>query len=149
MLKYLLPLLLAALLSGCAGLSRPKPEVQLADIQPTDKATLFEQEFEVTLRISNPDRQPLSAQGLRFSVSLDGDDFARGASSQPFSIPALGNDTVKVLLHTSLSGWLKQLGKLAGGKTALAYQIEGTVFGTGALGDIPFRSKGDWQLPGP
>ena len=52
MLKYLTPLLLAALLSGCASLSRPQPEVQLADIQPTGKATLFEQEFEVTLRIS-------------------------------------------------------------------------------------------------
>ncbi len=149
MSKYLLPLLLAALLSGCANLSRPKPEVQLADIQPTDKATLFEQEFEVTLRISNPDRQPLSAQGLRFSVSLDGNDFARGASSKPFSIPALGNDTIKVMLHTSLAGWLKQLGKLASGKTALSYQIDGTVFGASGVGDIPFRSKGDWQLPGP
>ncbi|MDC7691172.1 LEA type 2 family protein [Vogesella indigofera] len=149
MLKYLTPLLLAALLSGCASLSRPQPEVQLADIQPTGKATLFEQEFEVTLRISNPNQQPLSAQGLRFNVSLDGDNFARGASSQPFSIPALGNDTVKVLLNTSLSGWLKQLGKLAGNHTALRYEIDGTVFGVGGLGDMPFRSRGDWQLPGP
>ena len=42
--SMLTPLLLLALLSSCASLSRPQPEVQLADIQPTGKATLFEQE---------------------------------------------------------------------------------------------------------
>lgn len=147
--RYLRVLLCALMLGGCASLSPQKPEVHIADIRPAGNATLFEQAFDMTLRINNPNQQPLSAQGLRFNIKLNGDSFASGVSDQPFEIAPLSSEKVTIRIYTSLTNWLKQLSNVLGSSSALAYQIDGTVISVNGLSNVPFSSKGDWTLPAP
>ena len=147
MSRYLLTMLLGLLLVGCASLSWQKPDVRIANIQPTSDSTLFEQAFDITLRVNNPNRYELKAQGLQFNIKLDGEAFARGQSKQPLNIAANSDGMVTVRMYTSLAGWLQQLGKRLSGADTLNYQIDGTLNQVNSLGDLPFNSEGKWQLP--
>lgn len=147
MSRYLLTMLLGLLLVGCASLSWQKPGVRIANIQPTSDSTLFEQAFDITLRVSNPNHYELKAQGLQFNIKLDGEAFARGQSKQALNIAASSDSMVTVRVYTSLAGWLQQLGKRLSGADALNYQIDGTLNQVNSLGDLPFNSEGKWQLP--
>ncbi|WP_293762239.1 LEA type 2 family protein [uncultured Aquitalea sp.] len=147
MLRKLLVLAALLGLAACAGLGLKKPDISLADIKPVS-ASLLEQSFDVTLRLQNPNNLPLSADGLQFDLLLAGNKLATGVSNQPIKVAALADTTFTVRVHTSLTGWLKQVGKLMDGNTRqLDYQINGRLEGLNGFGSLPFTSKGEWKLP--
>ncbi|HJU50217.1 MAG TPA: LEA type 2 family protein [Pseudogulbenkiania sp.] len=140
-------LLFTLLLAACTTLSWQKPQVSIADIQPV-KSTLFEQTFTLSLRIQNPNKFSLSAQGLVFDVTVGGEKLARGVSPQAIEVAALSENLVKVELHTSTRQWLKQIGRLLEHPdSTLDYEISGQLQGLNGLGTLPFRSKGEWHRP--
>ncbi|MDF0605063.1 LEA type 2 family protein [Neisseriaceae bacterium TC5R-5] len=140
--------LLLLLLTSCSSLGYEKPRVSVTDIQP-GKANLFEQNFNISLRITNPNKLALNAKGLAFDLAVAGELMAHGQSQQAIVLPAQGEAVVTVSLRTSLISWLQQVGKRMeqGGGPALEYQISGTLEGVNGLADVPFTSKGEWKLP--
>ncbi|KMN76768.1 LEA14-like dessication related protein [Chromobacterium alkanivorans] len=149
MKRYLGIALFALLLSGCAALNYQKPQVSIADVKP-GRATLFEQSFDVSLRVSNPNNLALNAKGMTLELNVAGEKLATGVSNQAIAVPALGEGLITLQLHTSLAGWLKQIGKAmeAGNGGKLEYQLNGTLEDLNGMGRVPFRSKGEWKLPG-
>jgi LEA14-like dessication related protein len=135
------------LLAGCGMLEMKKPQISVVDIVPAH-STLLEQNFDVTLRVQNPNTRALTAQGLSFEVHVDGDTLANGVSSQPISVPAMSDGLVKIQLHTTLATWFKHLNAvLQSGDGTIAYQIVGRLDGLEGLGSVPFKSEGKWKLP--
>ena len=142
----LITLLLCLWLTACSSLGLQKPQVSLVDIRPA-ASTLLEQNFTLTLRIQNPNRLPIKAEGLNFTLKVAGQPLASGASNQAIDVPALGDTEIQLQLHTTLVSWLKQLGKVVQGESKLAYQLEGQLLGVQGLANLPFSSSGEWQLP--
>lgn len=139
-------LLLCLWLTACSTLGLQKPQVSLVDIRPT-ASTLLEQNFMLTLRIQNPNRLPIKAEGLNFTLKVAGQQLASGASNQAIDVAALGETEIQLQLHTTLVSWLKQLGKVLQGESQLAYQLEGQLVGVQGLANLPFNSSGEWKLP--
>lgn len=147
-MKYLTLFILALLLSACSLWGLQKPEVHVTQITPRS-STLFEQTFDITLRVTNPNDQALSAQGLVFDVNLAGQKIATGISNQAIQIPARGDGLVTVTVRTSSITWIKQLGKiLDSGSGNADYTIDGHIYGLNGWGDIPFKTTGQWKVPG-
>lgn len=142
----LLTALLCLWLVACSTLGLQKPQVSLVDIHPA-ASTLLEQNFDLTLRLQNPNRLPLRASGLSFELSVAGQHLANGVSNQAISVPALGESEVKVRVHTALGSWLKQLGKVLQGDGQLDYQLQGRLEGLQGIASLPFSSSGAWKLP--
>ena len=66
------------------------PRVTITDLTPKDMA-IFEQRFDVKLRIQNPNDQELSINGLRFDIQLNEHEFASGMSGQHVAVPRFGS----------------------------------------------------------
>lgn len=144
MLRTLL-LSLSLLLSGCASLLPPKPEVSLAGVELV-QAGLFEQRFALKLRVQNTGSAPLAINGLAFEVEMNGQPFARGVNADPATVPALGEAVLTVNAVSNLSSLLRQLQELKNsGGDKLAYRIHGTL-DAGLPVRIPFEHKGEIDL---
>ncbi|MBP1742842.1 MAG: uncharacterized protein H6Q48_5135, partial [Deltaproteobacteria bacterium] len=63
---------LVLLLLGCAALyqSMERPRINIANIMPRD-IKVFEQVFDLELRIQNPNNTPLEVNGLAFELELN------------------------------------------------------------------------------
>jgi LEA14-like dessication related protein len=146
-MKRCLALLALLFVTGCASLIGQKPEVRVIDIQP-QSATLLEQTSKLVLRIQNPNDKPLSADGLAFEIKLADQSFGNGVSAGPIAVPAYGDTTVDVTLHTTLAAWLRQAGSFIDGQhSTLPYEISGHLNGLNGWGTVPFRSHGELKLP--
>ncbi|MCL6262090.1 LEA type 2 family protein [Craterilacuibacter sp. RT1T] len=146
-MKRWILLLTLTLLSACSTLGLEKPKVSLVDIKPSSKSTLFEQAFDVSLRISNPNGFALSGKGVKFTLQVDDKRLADGMSNKAFEIPARSSSVITVRMHTSLADWLKQLGNaLASPNSGITYQLEGQITDVNGIASLPFSSKGNWSL---
>ena len=93
--------LFTALVAACAGLQDVQtPNVTLSNIEPASDMTLFEQRYDVTLRIQNTNNVSLPLSGLSYAVTLNGQEFARGVSRDRVVIPALGEKLVHVTVSS-------------------------------------------------
>lgn len=122
-------LLMVVLLVACAGTRlRPQPpEVNIADLR-LENLTLFEQTFEVRLRLRNPNNFEIPISGLEYTVYLNGDRLASGASARSVTLPAHGSEIMVTELTTSTMAFLNQFGNLSNiiGKP-LNYTVKGSV----------------------
>lgn len=135
----------AGLLAACASLRLQKPEVALADIRLLD-ASLLEQRFVLTLRVTNPNKVEIPIEGLNFDLALNGQHFAKGVSNQPTVIPGLGEGRVEVTATTGLAAFLRQFKALGKGHEKIAYRLQGRLV-TGSFGGIDFDQQGELALP--
>lgn len=143
-------LMIGILFAACAtappGVEAPK--ISIANISPKDFA-LFEQRFDVQLRIANPNEKELGLNGMRFDIDLNEKEFANGMTGETVVIPRFGSQVVNVEVITGIRSFLRQVQDLnktgAGGK--VTYRIKGTAFverpGTFKL---PFDEKGEVDL---
>ena len=127
----LLPFLAGFLLLGsaCSGLypKLEKPRLNLVDLQIVD-ATLFEQRYDLKLRIRNPNEVDLPVSGIHYTLHLEGKAFAEGMSAEPFTVPAFGEEEVTVRMSTSLFSAVRQVvGMLEKEDGFLDYRITGKV----------------------
>ena len=127
---FLLPLLLALLLTGCAALRPEPPEVQLAGLTISD-LSLSHANFLATLSVYNPNSTPLDIEGLEFALSLADLRVAKGKSAKAFSIPAEQTGSAPLRLSASYFDLFRLAQKLKG------------------LDEVPFRIDGEVRIGGP
>ena len=107
MALWLCLMILGFCLVGCAGLygSMERPHINIANVMPRE-IKLFEQVFDLELRIQNPNDSALTINGLAFELDINDKRFATGVSNQTVTIDRLSSDTVRVEAITTLWGFL-------------------------------------------
>src|SRR5262249_31169959 len=123
------------------------PRVNIVNMTPKDMA-IFEQRFDVQLRIQNPNDMDIGVKGLRFDIELNDREFANGMSGQRITVPRFGSETVDVDVITTLGSFLRQVQDLsASAGRKVRYRLKGTAF-VEAPSEFkaPFDEKGEIDL---
>src|SRR3954463_14967838 len=110
---YAAAALLIALLSGCAGLpmGMQPPAVTIADFGVSN-AGLFEQQFNLRLRIQNPNPDEFTIDGMAFDLEINGQQFAKAVGNQTGTVPRYGSGFMSAEAVSKLGGLLRQFGRL-------------------------------------
>ncbi|HKJ95433.1 MAG TPA: LEA type 2 family protein, partial [Gammaproteobacteria bacterium] len=96
--------LMMMLATGCTALRLQQadpPKVAMTSLQLTG-LTIFEQDFDVGLRLTNPNDFPLPIAGMTYTIQLNGEKFADGASNQAVTVPAMGDAEVHLTVHANM-----------------------------------------------
>jgi LEA14-like dessication related protein len=141
---------LAALsLSSCALVPKLEaPQLAIADVQILS-SDLWEQHLKVRMHVHNPNDRALPIKALEYSVEVEGQPFASGASVAAFTVPPLGDAEFDMNVTTNLAGTaLKLLARGSGpGSDAVGYRLVGKVtLSEGFLRSVPFDAKGSFKL---
>lgn len=140
---------LVLLLLGCAGLyqNMERPRINIANIVPRD-IKIFEQVFDLELRIQNPNNTPLEVNGLAFDLELNGKRFASGVSNQSLVIDRLSSDVIHVEAITTLVGFLRQVAEYQ--ETPIprvGYRIVGSIYSGSSNVKLRFDDVGEIKIP--
>ena len=143
--RFLLPLLL---LVGCATAPKMEPlEVTLTDIVP-GQMSLLEQEYQVKLKVQNPNNFDIALDGAAYQVDLNGKPFAKGVARQSVTVPKYGDATIEGTCISDLSGVLTQISQLTqGAPEKFSYRVKGKL-GRSDGTTIPFDKVGEVDLAG-
>jgi len=120
-------------------------DVSLADIAPGQMG-LFEQQFEVKLRVQNPNNFDVPLEGVAYQIELNDKAFAKGVGQQSVTVAKFGEAVLDVTAVCSLSNVLAQLSLLTqGGPDKLRYRVRGKLYRADGT-SIPFDQLGEIQL---
>ena len=140
-----LVIVLSLLMPACASLltgGLEAPNVTLVDIRPKSM-TMFDQQYDLSLRVQNTNDKDLALSGLNFALKLNDDEFARGVSRNKVTIPALSDALVHVTVSSSTLDWLQQIQKLDQKKQqGFTYELTGTLYLDSPAGRLPFSRSG-------
>jgi LEA14-like dessication related protein len=135
-------------LAACSGAEPVAPEVRVVDLRLLE-SSVFEQRFEIDLRIGNPNDFDLPLDGLTFDLEVNGEDFARGFSNERVTVPRLGEERLSVVASTTLLELVRQMQLLAE-RGDLSYRISGLAyFDSLVRRSAPYESEGTFSLIGP
>ncbi len=136
-------------LGACASLPRKPepPRVSLIGLNLLSME-LFEQRYQVRLRLKNPNDFELPVRGMDFRLDINGEAFADGVSNQTVTVPAFGEEVVELEVSSNLLQVFRQLQSLQQKRApGLAYRITGRV-AVGSYGQrLPFDYSGEFALP--
>jgi LEA14-like dessication related protein len=136
-------------LTACATVPRDidPPKISIANIAPKD-FSVFEQRFDVQLRIQNPNDHELGINGLRCDIELNDKEFGNGMSGQKVTVPRFGSEVVNVEVITGLGSFLRQFQELnKSGVGKVRYRLKGTAFVESPSSfKLPFDEKGEVDL---
>lgn len=139
------------LLTACATLlEKPEPpRVSLVGLKLVSM-DLFEQRYQVRLRVKNPNAVVLPVRGVDFQLDINGRAFADGVSSQSVDVPAYGEQVIALQVSSSLLQVFRQLQSLENSDApGFAYRIDGVVsVGKSGL-RLPFEYSGELASPQP
>lgn len=141
---------LALVLAACAPIDTAEPpQVSLADIKLLPGG-LFEQKFQLELRVTNPNNFDLPLEGLSFKLALNDLPFAQGVSNESVTVPRLGEARIPVVASTTVLDIMQQVLSL-GRRADLTYRLEGVAYLKGLTRrSVPYERAGKLQLlPGP
>jgi LEA14-like dessication related protein len=147
--SFLACLPLCVLLAACvlqSHLEPPQLSVSQVDIQGSD---LWQQRLRVRMHVQNPNDRALAVKDLEYTLEVEGQQLASGASAESFTVPALGETDFDMNLTTNLAGALLKL--LSRGPDALSqgvpYHLIGKVtLSQGWIRSIPFDEHGTFKL---
>ncbi len=140
--------MLVLLLSGCAGLPNgmEAPSVTIADFAVGDAGSLFEQQFNLKLRVQNPNGEDLKIDGVAFTLDVNDTPFASGVGNQAITVARFGSGFMPVNAYSSLGGMIRQLGGfLQGDLRTMRYRIKGNLSLAGGA-RIPFDRRGEFDF---
>ena len=135
------------LLAGCAHLwgTADNPRVNIASLTPKD-VKLFEQIFVMELRVMNPGDKELAINGLAFNLEVNGQPFARGVSSESFTVGPFASHVVQVEAITTLASLLGQIVQAQKGEfSGFTYHLKGYFHSGSSAFRIPFDEKGEFK----
>lgn len=145
MLQRILISLLALGLAGCASLPHNAiaPKVSVADVD-LKSLGLFEQRFDVGLRVNNPNDFDLKIEALDFELELNGRAFAKGLTRVTTLVPAASSSVVRVDAVTQSDNLIQQIKTLPPGllKGNVPYRITGRVKTDKSSRWFPFEQTG-------
>jgi LEA14-like dessication related protein len=143
---FRLPLMGWLVLAACATVPPDieAPKVSIANIAPKD-FSVFEQRFDVQLRVQNPNDADLGIKGMRFDIDLNNQEFANGMSGEKITVPRFGSEVVNVEVITGISSFLRQFqGLNNSGASKIQYRLKGTAFIDAPHSfKLPFDEKGE------
>lgn len=141
-------LCLYILISACASMGgyTESPRVSLVNLQPQGM-TLFEQTYNMQLRIQNPNDRDIPVKGLSYSLDINGDEFAYGVSKQSVTVPAFGEALLDVSATSSTINIIQQMQKMSSEKTGkLEYKLSGKISLENHPIKLPFDYEGSIDL---
>jgi LEA14-like dessication related protein len=137
----------ALLMAGCAGLppGAQPPSVTIADFG-AGSAGLFEQQFNLKLRIQNPNPEEFKVDGIAFDLEINDRPFAKGVGNQAVTVPRYGSGFMQVEAVSTLGGLIRQFGRFAqGDKPVFKYRIKGSLSIAGGT-RVPFDERGEFDF---
>jgi len=139
----------ALLLAGCALTSNfTAPRLSVVDVQ-IEHGDLWEQRLKVRVRVQNPNDRRLPVKGLEYTLEVEGEPFASGASAASFVVPARGEAEFDMNVTTNLAGTLLTLlghGSEGPGQS-VPYRLSGRIaLAQGLMRSIPFEERGSFSL---
>ena len=134
------------LLIGCVTREVNKPPLlSLANVG-LESIGLFEQRLSLSLRVQNPNETTMEIRGLSCTLDINGQRFAQGVHSRPFTVAGYSDTVVTVSANASTGSVLRQVQTMAqGGRESIDYHLRGDAEVKG-LGQIPFDQLGDIPL---
>jgi LEA14-like dessication related protein len=145
MLQRLLFLFLACSLASCAGLplNAVAPGITVADID-IQRLGLFEQHFDLGLRVSNPNDYDLTIEALEFELEVNGRPFGKGLSRMNTLVPAVSSTVLQVDAIMQSKDLIQQIKALPPGalKNGVSYRIKGRVKTDRSSSWLPFDHAG-------
>jgi LEA14-like dessication related protein len=140
--------LLTMVVTACSTMPKDfeAPKFSVANIAPKDVA-IFEQRFDVQLRIQNPNNFDLGINGIRFEIYLNEKEFGNGMSGQSLTIPRFGSDVITAEVITGIGSFLRQMQGMSSSATKLRYRLKGKAFAEAPSSfTIPFDETGEVDL---
>lgn len=134
-----------AVIPACSTLPRDfeTPKFSIANIAPKE-VSVFEQRFDVQLRIQNPNTFDLDINGIRFDIDLNDKEFGNGMSGQHVTVPRFGSELVTAEVITGLGSFLRQASGMSAGATKVRYRLKGKAFAEApSTFTIPFDEGGE------
>ena len=126
-----------------------KPEVTLAGVVPV-ALDVFEQRYEVRLRIFNPNRFDVVVAGVQYEIEFNDQVFARGLSDQVVTVQRQGTQLISVEAIRTLADIMRQLQTAetkAGAPEVFRYRVSGTLALRDYTSPIAFDHRGEIRLP--
>lgn len=141
-------LLSSVLLIGCATTPKVEPlEVTLSDVVP-GQMSILEQEYQVKLRVQNPNNFDIALDGAAYQIELNGKSFAKGVARRSITVPKYGDAIIEGNCISDLTGLLSQISQLTKGvPEKFRYRIKGKL-GRSDGSSIPFDKVGEIDLAG-
>ena len=138
---------LALLLQSCALTQLKAPTITPESVEVTD-LQIGEQRFKVRLDVQNPNDRPLPIKSVSCTLAIAGVDVGKGASEQPFSVPANGDTEFDMVVETNLASSVPDLlRRVLTAGDAPKYRFSGWVNPDIALmPPIPFSKSGELEL---
>lgn len=147
--RLLLISLLLFIMSGCAELAKKSvvyPNVSLAGLQILNMG-LFEQNYEIQLKIDNPNAFALPLTKLDYDLVLNGTEFANGVSKQAITVPANGSETVTMQVSSNFASLVDQARSFASGTSRqFDYGLTGNLFFSEWLPQMAYEYSGQVNL---
>ena len=130
-------------LGGCAVTNLEAPAVTPEAIEMTD-IQIDQQLFKVRLHVQNPNDRSLPIKSVSCNLQVEGVDVGKGESTEPFTVPAHGEQEFDMTVTTNFTASLpKLLGQVLAHGVAPEYRFSGWVNPDIALiPPIPFAKSG-------
>src|SRR5512143_73538 len=145
MLQRLLALLLVVGLAACSGLplNAVAPRVSVAEVN-IKRLGLFEQRFDVGLRVSNPNDFDLTIEALEFDLEVNGHPLATGLSQGATRIAAASSTLLRIDAVTQSENLIRQFQTLSPEslKDGVPYRIRGRLRSDRSPNWVPFDHAG-------
>jgi len=142
-------LILCSGLAGCGGLfpTLESPRINVVNVTPKD-IKLFEQVFDLELRVQNPNEAALPIHGLSFELEVNDRRFATGVSNEKVTVEGFSSRVIHVEAVTTSWGILQQIGQLQKtGTPGATYRIRGAVYSGSPSVKLPFDNRGEFKPP--
>ena len=142
---WAIPLVLVVL--GCTTPEKVRPPtVDLANLR-LGSTGLLSQQFNLDLKIGNPNDFSIPVTGLAFQLEVNGQPFADGLSNTSVTVPRLGYAMMPVEGNTNTMNLIRQIMTL-GERDRIDYRLFGTAY-IGRLVEndaVPFEKRGSLSL---
>jgi LEA14-like dessication related protein len=146
MRRFFLLLAFGGLIAGCSSLV---PKLKAPDLKVVGLSfaggDARHQQLGLRIHVTNPNDREIAVREIDYQVALAGSHFADGSSTQPFTVPALGETDFDLNVNADLESLVRVVGAHLG-EASLDYQVSGTLhLAEGLIREIPFKGHG--QLP--
>jgi LEA14-like dessication related protein len=141
--------LIVMVLAGCAWMqsSMERPHINIANVTARE-IKVFEQVFDLELRIQNPNDSALDVQGLAFELEINERRFATGVSNQQLRVDRFSSGMIHVEAVSTLWGFLRQIGEMQQtGTPRVSYRLKGAVYVGSPSTKLPFEDSGEIRIP--
>ncbi len=143
-------LLAIAVLAGCASL-RPgfeTPGVTFTSFRMLPSSGMTP-EFEIGLRITNPNAQALKLEGISYTASLDGKELIKGVANDLPAVEAYGTGDVTLTATPDVLGGIQFFTELMRDpRDAVRYELEAKLDVGSFAPAIRVRDEGEISLRG-